>query len=208
MAKRVALYVRLSTVGKGQDPETQLMPLRDWVLSHGFTIFREYLDLGVSGSKEHRASLDLMMDEARKHRFDVVLVARFDRFARSTKHLLTALAEFETLGVDFVSINENIDTSTPMGKMVFTVLGAVAELERNLIRERVIAGIDRAKRQGKHLGRPRRLVDEQRICDAIAAGQSVKSVARESGVARATVKSIVLRRGGGKAQTEGCQKPL
>src|SRR5262245_30987020 len=105
------------------------------------------------------------------------LVARFDRFARSTKHLVLALEEFSSLGIDFVSLNESIDTSTPMGKMIFTVIGAVAELERNLIRERVMMGLDRAKRHGKRLGRPRRLLDRERVAALRARGFSLRQIA-------------------------------
>lgn len=193
--KRVALYVRLSTAGKGQDPETQLMHLREWVSQRGLTIFREYLDLGVSGSKQSRPGLDLMMADARKHRFDMVLVARFDRFARSVSHLLRALEEFNKLDIDFVSLSESIDTSTPMGKLVFTILGAVAELERNLIRERVQAGVDRARKQGKALGRPTVSADRAGIIQRHRAGASIASLARLSGLARSTIRRIVASPG-------------
>src|SRR5439155_17902363 len=154
MSKRVALYARISTVTKGQDVETQLIPLRQWAELKGYSVFREYIDVGISGSKERRPALDLLMNDARHHRFDILAVARFDRFARSVKHLLTALATFESLQIDFISLSESIDTTTPMVKAVFTILGAIAELERNLIRERVIAGMDRSRRQGKRFGRP------------------------------------------------------
>src|SRR4051794_8930732 len=158
-SKRIAIYARVSTKNKDQDPETQLMPLRDYAKARHCVVAEEYVDVGISGSKERRPSLDRLMADARRRKFDAVIVARFDRFARSVKHLVTALEEFNHLGVDFVSLNESIDTSTPMGKTVFVILGAVAELERNLIRERVIAGVTRARSQGKHLGRPRVIVD-------------------------------------------------
>src|SRR6516165_1769293 len=111
------------------------------------------------GSKDRRPALDRLMKDARARKFGAILVARFDRFARSTKHLVTALEEFAALGIDFISLSESVDTSTPMGKMIFTVLGAVAELERNLIKERVAMGLDRARKQKKTLGRPRRVFD-------------------------------------------------
>ena len=123
---RVALYARVSTKNNGQNPETQLVALREYAKNRGFEIAEEYVDLGVSGSKERRPALDRMMKDARARKIDGVLVTRFDRFARSTKHLVTALEEFQALGVDFVSLGESVDTSTPMGKMIFTVLGAVA----------------------------------------------------------------------------------
>ena len=153
--KRVALYARVSTKNKDQDPETQLMALREYAGHRGFDIADEYVDVGISGAKERRPELDRLMTDARKRKIDAVLVARFDRFARSTRHLVLALEEFQSLGVHFISLSESIDTSTPIGKMVFTIIGAVAELERSLIRERVVMGLARARKQGKRLGRPR-----------------------------------------------------
>jgi DNA invertase Pin-like site-specific DNA recombinase len=149
---RAALYMRVSTKGHGQTTDTQALALREYTERRGFQIADEYRDEGISGSKDSRPSLDRLMKDARSRKFDVVIVARFDRFARSVSHLLRALEEFGHLGVDFVSISEAIDTSTPMGRMVFTVLGAVAELERNLVKERVQMGISRARKQGKALG--------------------------------------------------------
>src|SRR5881296_3133647 len=154
--KRAALYMRVSTKGHGQTTETQAFALREYAGHRGFEIIEEYRDEGISGSKDSRPALDGLMKDARARRFDVVIVARFDRFARSVSHLLRALEEFSHLAVDFVSLSESIDTSTPMGRMIFTVLGAVAELERNLIRELVVMGLNRALREGKRLGRPRR----------------------------------------------------
>ena len=156
---RVALYARVSTKNNGQNPETQLVALREYAKNRGFDIAEEYVDLGVSGSKDRRPALDRLMKDARARTIDGVLVTRFDRFARSTKHLVTALEEFQALGVDFLSLGESVDTSTPMGKMIFTVLGAVAELERSLIKERVALGLERARREGKIRGRPKRIFD-------------------------------------------------
>src|SRR5881628_2888641 len=161
--KRAALYMRVSTKGHGQTTETQAVALREYAAHRGFEIVQEYRDEGVSGSKDSRPALDRLMKDARARKFDVVIVVRFDRFARSVSHLLRALEEFSHLGVDFVSVSESLDTSTPMGKMIFTVLGAVAELERNLIQERVRMGIDRVRRQGKPIGRPRVEVDPRQI---------------------------------------------
>ncbi len=135
--KRVALYARVSTKNS-QDPETQLLALREYAQARGLEVFADYVDVGISGSKDSRPALNRLMADARKQRFDTVLVARFDRFARSTRHLVLALEEFNALGVDFISLSESVDTSTPMGKMVYTVIAAVAELERSLIRERVM----------------------------------------------------------------------
>ncbi len=152
---KVALYARVSTKNNGQDTETQLLALREYAKARKLTVFAEYVDVGISGCKYSRPALNQLMADARKRRFDAVLVARFDRFARSTRHLVLALEEFNALSVDFISLSESVDTSTPMGKMVYTVIAAVAELERSLIRERVVMGLQRAKAQWKKLGRTR-----------------------------------------------------
>src|SRR5215471_16944520 len=161
--KRAALYMRVSTKGHGQTTETQAVALRDYAAHRGFEIVQEYRDEGVSGAKDRRPALDRLMKDARARKFDVVVVARFDRFARSVSHLLRALEEFNHLGIDFVSLSEAVDTATPMGKMIFTVLGAVAELERNIIKERIHAGLHRARREGKQLGRRRVIVDREKV---------------------------------------------
>lgn len=191
---RVALYARVSTKQHGQDVETQLQALRPWAKSRKWKVSGEYADRGWSGAKERRPELDRLMADAKAKKFDAVLVVRFDRFARSVKHLIAALDDFKSWGVDFVSLSESIDTSTPMGKMVFTVLGAVAELERALIRERVQMGVDRARREGKRLGRPRKRVDAEEIARQVRSGKTtIKAIARESGIARSTVRAIAAR---------------
>ena len=189
-ARRAALYARVSTKN-GQDPETQLIALRDYAQARGFHIAGEYVDVGISGSKDRRPQLDRLMAHARRRNVDTVLVARFDRFARSTRHLVLALEEFNTLGIDFISLNESIDTSTPMGRMVFTIIGAVAELERALIRERVIMGLDRAKRQGKRLGRPKTIVSEERIQRLSLDGLSLRKIAERVGISHTKVAEIL-----------------
>src|SRR5438093_2508824 len=199
--KRAALYMRVSTKGHGQTTETQAIALREYAMRRGFEIVEEYRDEGISGSKDRRPALDRLMKDARARKFDVVVVARFDRFARSVSHLLRALEEFSHLGVDFVSLSESIDTSTPMGRMIFTVLGAVAELERNLILERIAMGISRARKEGKSLGRPRVVIDREKVCRLAAEGKSIKAIAKENGIARATVRSIL-----GKPRSPGWQK--
>src|SRR6266581_2552124 len=181
--RRVALYARVSTKNHGQTTETQALALRDYAAHRGFTIVEEYRDEGISGSKDSRPALDRLMKDARARKFDVVVVARFDRFARSVSHLLRALEEFGHVGVDFVSVSESIDTSTPMGKMIFTVLGAVAELERNLIKERVQMGISRARKEGKQLGRPKRVFDRERARTMLQT-MSIREAARQLGVSR------------------------
>jgi len=188
--QRVALHARVSTKNNGQDPETQLIALREYAGHRGMIIIDDYVDVGISGAKDRRPELDRLMTDARRRRFDVVLVARFDRFARSTKHLVLALEEFNSLGIDFVSLNESIDTSTPMGKMIFTVIGAVAELERSLIRERVMMGLDRAKRQGKRLGRPRRLLDRDRVAALRGGGLSLRRIATMLDLSKDTIARV------------------
>jgi DNA invertase Pin-like site-specific DNA recombinase len=190
---RVALYARVSTKDKGQDPETQLIPLRDFARAKQHQVVGEYVDVGWSGAKERRPALDGLMKAAKARKFDAILVARFDRFARSVSHLLTALAEFQKLHTDFISLSESIDTSTPMGKMVFTILGAVAEMERALIRERVQAGVDRARRQGKQLGRPRVNIEFREVSTMLTEGISIRAIAKHFGVARSTVRRVLER---------------
>jgi DNA invertase Pin-like site-specific DNA recombinase len=191
--KRVALYSRVSTKNNGQDPETQLIALREYAGNRGFAISGEYVDIGISGSKERRPELDRLMTAARLRKIDVVLVARFDRFARSVRHLVNAMEEFSSLGVDFISLNEAIDTSSPMGRMVFTIIGAVAELERSLIRERVVMGLDRVRKQGRPLGRPRVDVDAVQVRALRRLGHSWNEIAAELQVGRGTVQRAAAK---------------
>ena len=156
---RVAIYARVSTVGNGQDPMVQIRELREYCERRGWHVVAEYVDLGISGAKDRRPQLDRLMADARRRKFDVVAVWRFDRFARSVRHLLRALDEFQALRIEFVSLGEAIDTLTPSGRMTFTVLGAVAELERSLIAERVRAGLRNARARGVRLGRPKAVAD-------------------------------------------------
>src|SRR5437667_3099145 len=188
--KRAALYMRVSTKGHGQTTETQAVALREYAAHRGFEIIEEYRDEGISGSKDSRPALDRLMKDARGRKFDVVIVARFDRFARSVSHLLRALEEFNHVGINFVSLSESVDTSTPMGKMIFTVLGAVAELERNMIKERVHMGISRARKEGKELGRPKRIFDREKA-QTMLKTMSAREVARQLGVSRGVVERAV-----------------
>jgi DNA invertase Pin-like site-specific DNA recombinase len=151
--RRVATYARISTSLK-QSTEMQMRELREYCRNRGWEITEEFIDSGVSGAKDSRPQLDRMMADAHRRRFDIVVVWKFDRFARSVSHLLRALETFRSLDIEFVSLSEQVDTSTPTGKMVFTVLGAVAELERSLTGERVRAGLRNARAKGKRLGRP------------------------------------------------------
>jgi DNA invertase Pin-like site-specific DNA recombinase len=165
----------------------QLRDFAEYAERRGWTVADRYVDVGISGTKEKRPELDRLMADAHRRKFDVVVVWRFDRFARSVSHLLRALETFNSLGIAFVSLGEQIDTSTPAGKMVFTVLGAVAELERSLIVERVKAGLRNARAKGKRLGRPRVIVDTRRIAALRAQGLGWKKIARELGVGVSTV---------------------
>jgi len=153
---RAAIYARVSTANNGQDPTMQTRELKEYCARRGWTVVGEYVDVGISGTKEKRPELDRLLGDAHSRRFDAVVVWKFDRFARSVSHLLRALENFQALGIEFVSLSEQLDTSTPTGKMVFTVLGAVAELERSLIVERVRAGMRNARAKGKRIGRPPR----------------------------------------------------
>jgi DNA invertase Pin-like site-specific DNA recombinase len=144
----------------------------------------------VSGARDHRPELDRLMTGARQRAFDMVLVYRFDRFARGVRHLVSALDEFQALGVEFVSYSESLDTSTPMGRAMFSIIGALAELERNIVLERSIEGQRRARARGTHVGRPRREVDEARVIQLRADGASVRAVARALGVSRGIVERI------------------
>ncbi len=184
---RTALYARVSTSDR-QDPEVQLRELREYCERRGFSITAEYVDVGISGSKDSRPELNRLMLDAAKRKFDAVVVWRFDRFARSVSHLLRALETFRSVGIEFVSYSEAIDTSTPVGKMTFTVLGAVAELERSLIIERVRAGVRNAKAKGKRLGRPRVAVDRGRIARLRESGASWAVVCRETGLSAGTAR--------------------
>jgi DNA invertase Pin-like site-specific DNA recombinase len=166
----------------------QTRELREYAERRGWTVAGEYVDVGISGTKEKRPELDRMMQDAHRRKFDVVAVWKFDRFARSVSHLLRALDTFRVLGVEFVSLSESLDTATPAGRMVFTVLGAVAELERNLIAERVRAGLRNAVAKGKTLGRPPAVVDTRQIATLRTAGVSWRKIARRLGVSARTAR--------------------
>jgi DNA invertase Pin-like site-specific DNA recombinase len=183
---RVAIYARVSTSNNGQDPTMQTRELIEYAERRGWTVAGEYVDVGISGTKERRPELDRLMTDAHRRRFDVVAVWKFDRMARSVSHLLRVLETFNTLGIEFVSLSESLDTATPAGRMVFTVLGAVAELERSLIVERVKAGLRNARAKGKRLGRPRVNVDAARIARLRTEGLSWPHIARELGVSVGT----------------------
>src|SRR5947208_10577674 len=157
---RAAIYARVSTFD--QEPENQLQELRRYVEARGWTAV-EYVDRGVSGAKDRRHALDQLLADAKRRKFDVVVCWRLDRLGRNLRHLILALDELQALGVAFVSLAEGIDATTPALRLQLHVLGAIAEFERERIRERVLAGLQRAKRQGKRLGRPRVRVPIERV---------------------------------------------
>lgn len=191
---RAAVYARVSTLNHGQDPELQLRELREYLARRNWQLAGEYVDRGISGAKDSRPELNRLMADAHKRKWDIVCVWKFDRFARSVSHLLRALETFKALGIEFCSYSEQLDTSTPAGKMVFTVLGAVAELERSLMVERVRAGLRNARAKGKRLGRPRVALDIERVAALRAQGFSWRAVACELGCAVETARLAVQER--------------
>jgi len=184
---RVALYARVSTTN-GQHPEMQLNELREYASRRDWEVM-EYVDEGVSGSKESRPALNRMMADAHRRRFDAILVWKIDRFGRSLKHLVTALADLDSYGVAFISLRDNLDLSTPSGRLMFQVIGAMAEFELSLTKERVKCGLVNARAQGKQLGRPRRVVDRDTILSMKAEGTSLRDIANKLGIGYGTVRT-------------------
>jgi len=178
---RVALYARVSTLN-GQHPEMQLSELREYAARRGWKIVGEYVDEGVSGSKESRPQLNRLMADARRRRLDAVLCWKIDRFGRSLKHLVNALADLDAYGVAFISLKDNLDLSTPSGRLMFQIIGAMAEFERALCQERVRAGLKNARANGKTLGRPRAMVDAAQIASLRASGASWQRIADQMGI--------------------------
>ena len=187
--KKAAIYARVST--PDQHLEAQLYDLRDLAAKRDYTVIREFEDRGVSGSKSKRAGLDAMLSSARRREFDVLLVAAFDRIARSTKNFLEIVDELNELGIEFVSAREAIDTSGPMGRMFITLVGSIAELERSLITERIRAGMRRARLEGQRLGRAPLDIDHDALIRDRLAGMSLTSAAKKYGVSRASVVRFV-----------------
>jgi DNA invertase Pin-like site-specific DNA recombinase len=189
-AKTAALYARVST--SDQSCDMQLADLRRYAAER-FTSVREYLDTGVSGAQRHRPSLDQLMLDARRKRFDVVVVWKFDRFARSLKHLIDSLDDFAALGIDFVSYTEGVDTTTPTGRLLFHLVGAVAQFERDLIAERVRTGIAHARAMGKHIGRPRAQIDAIQVVTLRNRSLSLRQIARTMNVPVSRVRRALAK---------------
>ncbi len=181
---KAAIYIRVSN--GNQSPEMQLQELHQYAARRGWEI-SEYTDRGHSGARESRPALDRLMTDARRRRFDAVLVWRFDRFSRSLRQLVNSLEEFRSLGIDFVSLHEGVDTSTPNGRLVFGIFASIAEFERELIRDRVRSGLAAARARGQTLGRPRRRVDRAKIIRLQAAGRSVNAISKLLKVSRGTI---------------------
>jgi DNA invertase Pin-like site-specific DNA recombinase len=183
----IALYARVSTVNGHQDPEMQLLELREYAALRGWKIAAEYVDHGVSGSKESRPALNRLMADAHSRKIDAVLVWKIDRFGRSLKHLVNALADLAAYGVAFISLRDNLDLTTPSGRLMFQIIGAMAEFERALIQERVKAGLRNARAKGKTLGRPRRIVNVDKIAQLRAQGEPWRAISDKLGVGLATL---------------------
>lgn len=197
--KRVAIYARVSTVD--QTCDNQLHDLRDYCRARGWANVREFVDQGFSGTKERRPALDKLMVEVKARRIDAVVVAAFDRFGRSVRHLVEALDLFGHLGCEFVSLREQIDTGSPLGQAVFTIIAAIAQLERGLIVERVKAGLRRARLEGKRLGRPRLQVDVHRVESTVARRLSVRAAAKELGISASSYLRLVRQHLGGQGNS-------
>lgn len=191
-----AIYARVSTVNHGQDPKMQTRELDEYCKRRGWETDSKYIDVGYSGSKEQRPELDRLMSDAYKRKFSCVVVWRFDRFARSVSHLLRALETFKSLGIEFISLSEQLDTTTPTGKMIFTILGSVAELERELTVERVRAGIRNARAKGRRIGRPPLRTfappEVEAVCKARReSGSSIRSLALQFQTTQFMVQRIL-----------------
>ena len=201
---RAAIYARVSTIGHGQDPEVQLLPLRRIAQERGWKVVGEFVDIGQSGTKESRPELDRMMKLIRNSKVDILAVHRFDRLGRSVRHLLSVLEELRQLHIDFFSATEAVDTLSPVGKMVFTFLAAVAEFERCLIRERVRSGLDKAKVDGKQLGRPTRQIDLRPAKMLLEQGHSLREISKMLDIPRSTL----MKKLAGKDDESGGHKTL
>ncbi len=187
--KRVAIYARVSTTD--QTCDNQLRDLRDYCRARGWSDVREFIDTGISGTKERRPALDKMMAEVNARRVDVVVVAAFDRLGRSVRHLVEALELFRHLNVEFISLREQIDTGSALGQAVFTIIAAIAQLERSLIVERVKSGLRRARAEGKRLGRPRLQVSEHQLRIVVNQKLPVRAASKLLGVSPSSYLRLV-----------------
>jgi DNA invertase Pin-like site-specific DNA recombinase len=205
MRKRAAIYARVST--GDQHLETQLLDLREMAKQRGFEIVRECTDV-ISGSKAKRPGLDQLMADARRHRFDIVLVAAFDRIARNVRHFLDVLDELNHLGIEFASKRENIDTGGPLGRAMVVIVGAIAELEKSLIVERVRAGMRRAKLEGRRIGRAPFSINRVAVVADRRLGMSLTQVAKKHRISRATVCRLTNEARGLKSHSGNQERPV
>lgn len=195
IGNRVVMYARVSTQNHGQDPEVQLRDMRAFLKLRGFRLVGEYVDRGVSGTKKNRPELDRLMADAAKRRFDTVCVWKLDRFGRSLRHLVNALAQLEERGVSFISQRDNLDLTTSAGRLMFNVIGAMAEFERDIMSERVKAGLRNARAKGARLGHPsstpitKRLIE--RVRELHRQGQSLRAIADQVKVSHVTVARLL-----------------
>lgn len=190
---RVALYARVSTTQGQQDPQMQLRELREYAAHRGWKIADEYVDR-CSGSRESRPRLNQLMADAQQRKFDVILVWKLDRFGRSLRHLVNALEDLKALNVSFVSLKDQVDLTTPTGKLMFHVIAAMAEFERTLIVERVKGGLQNARAKGKRLGRPRLVVSRAKVERLHREGKSLRAIAKQMGVSKTSVMRMLALR--------------
>jgi DNA invertase Pin-like site-specific DNA recombinase len=184
---RVALYGRVSTANHGQDVGMQMTELRHYCARRGFEITGEYIDHGISGAKDSRPALNRLMADAHQRRFDAVCCWKLDRFGRSLKHLVNAIADLEAMGIAFISLQDNLDLSTPPGRLMFHIIAAMAQFERSLIQERVRAGMRNARAKGRQIGRRRAAFDPEQARSLLLAGRSLAQVGAALGVSASTV---------------------
>ncbi len=192
--RRAGIYARVSTSNGHQSPDMQLCELREYCQRRGLEVTGEYVDL-ASGSKDKRPGLTRLLADVHQRKCDIVIVWKLDRWGRSLRHLVNSLAELEARGIAFVSLHDNLDLSSPAGRLMFQVIGAMAEFERSLIQERVKAGLRNAQAKGRRLGRPRTEVDEKAVCSLRDSGASWREISSRLGVSTRTARRIALRRG-------------
>jgi DNA invertase Pin-like site-specific DNA recombinase len=191
---RVALYARCSTLDKGQDPELQFAPLREYCQRRGLSVSGEYVDNGISGTKDRRPQLDRLLEAARKRQIDMIIVWKLDRFGRSLKQLVNALEELSSLGIGFISYQDNLDLTTPQGRLMFHIIGAMAEFERELIRERVKAGLENARRKGRRIGKkPVPAIDIEKVIvlHKQDSSLSIRTIAKRTKLSKSLVGKVL-----------------
>src|SRR5262249_39080292 len=200
---RAAIYGRVSTLNHGQDIDLQTRELRQYAEARGWNITGEYLDRGISGAKDSRPELNRLMADAKLRKCDVIVVWKLDRFGRSLRHLVNALAELEAVGVAFVSFTDHLDLTTPAGRLMFQVIAAMSEFERELIRERVRAGLRNARAKGRKLGRPAQRLDVTTIARLRAQGRSLRAIATEVGCSAGLVHKTLANLDSGRGAIAG-----